>query len=112
MVSLSSGLMPWGPTGPAGLSSLPGLALPGRVSKDRRTLVQAAVEVETDFLTLLLANLRKSLVQSLASSKAESGSGYQSLAEHHLAKAMALGGGLGLSRWIFLDLGDRISGAY
>ncbi len=103
-----SGLLPWGPSGPGGLSPLHDLSLKGQIPGDRRTLAQVAVEAETQFLTQLLENLRKSLVQSLGSPQAEKNSGYQSLVDQNLARAMAMGGGLGLARRIFSDLEARI----
>lgn len=97
-----TGLLNWGSTGPGGLSPLQGLSLKGRVP-DRRFLAQAAVEAETQFLGQLLENLRKSLVQSLGS-RPLGLQGYQSLADQHLARALTLGGGLGLARKLYADL--------
>jgi Rod binding domain-containing protein len=92
------GSLPWAPSGPGGLT--------GQTPGGCRTLAQAAVEAETQFLTYLLENLRKSMVHSLSPPPAGM-QGYQSLADQHLARAMALGGGLGLARRLFLDLGAR-----
>lgn len=96
-----------GPTGPAGLSSLKGLQVHGRATRNRRTLAEVAVETEALFLTHLLEQLRKSMVKSFATKSSEI-QGYQSLADQHLAKTLALGGGLGLARHLFNDLGDRL----
>jgi Rod binding domain-containing protein len=80
----------------------------GQVPGDRRTLAQVAVEAETQFLTQLLEKLRTSMVRSLTSPQSEKMQGYQSLVDQNLARAMALGGGLGLARRIFSDLEARI----
>jgi Rod binding domain-containing protein len=103
----ATGLLPWGPSGPGGLSPLHGLSLKGQVPNDRRTLAQVAIEAETQFLTHLLENLRKSMVKSLGSRQADL-QGYQSLADQHLARALTLGGGIGLAHRIYSDLGSRI----
>ena len=101
-------MLPWGSSGPAGLGPLNGLNLKNRGRVDRRVLAQAAVEAETHFLTQLLENLRKSMVRSLTSPQSQQMQGYQSLADQHLARALVLGGGLGLARRIFSDLAAQI----
>lgn len=103
----STALLNWGPTGPGGLSPLHGLSPKGRLPNDRRTLAQAAVEAETQFLSHLLEKLRKSMVKSLGSRQTDL-HGYQSLADQHLARALTLGGGLGLARQLYSDLAARI----
>ena len=105
----STGLFNWGPTGPGGLSPLHDLSLKGPIPRDRQTLAQVAVEAETQFLTHLLETLRKSMVKSLGSRQTDL-HGYQSLADQHLARALTLGGGIGLARQIYSDLADRIPG--
>ncbi len=107
MASSSTGQFNWGVTGPGGLGPLHGLSQKGQVPNDRRSLAQVAVEVETTFLGHLLENLRKSMVKSLESRQTEL-QGYQSLADQHLARALTLGGGLGLARQIYSDLAARI----
>lgn len=102
----ASNIPTWGPTGPGGLSPLHDLNLKSQ-GRDRRALMQAAVEVEAQFLSQLLEGLRRSLVASLASPRSEKTQGYQSLADQHLARAMVWGGGLGLARRLCLDLDRR-----
>lgn len=108
MAISSTGLPNWGVTGPGGLGPFHGLSQKGQVPNDRRTLAQVAVEAETQFLGHLLENLRKSMVKSLGSRQPDL-QGYQSLADQHLARALTLGGGLGLARQIYSDLAARIS---
>lgn len=96
----------WGPTGPGGLSPLHNLNLKGQ-GRDRRALAQASVEVEAQFLSQLLEGLRRSLVRSVTTLRCEQTQGYQSLADQHLARAMAWGGGLGLARRLCHDLKSR-----
>jgi flagellar protein FlgJ len=103
----SLGLPFWGPSGPGGLTPLNGLSQKGQAPNDRRTLAQVAIEAETQFLTHLLESLRKSMVHSLGIRQSDL-QGYQSLADQHLARALALGGGIGLAQQIYSDLGTRI----
>lgn len=103
-----SALLPWGPSGPGGLAPLNGFKLKNRKAVNRGTLAQVAVEAETQFLTQLLENLRKSMVQGLTTPQSQQMPGYQSLADLNLARAMVLGGGLGLARRIFSDLAAQI----
>ncbi|MBW1992472.1 MAG: hypothetical protein JRI59_10260 [Deltaproteobacteria bacterium] len=98
-----SGLLPWGPAGPQGLSPLFDLSLKHRPPAGLQTLARVAVEVEAQFLTHLLQQMRKSLVESLKSSPA-GGADYQLLVDQNLARSLALGGGLGLARRIVADL--------
>ncbi len=106
---MGSPVLHWGPTGPGGLNPLHNLDLKNQGS-NRRALTQAALEVEALFLSQLLESLRRSLVQSLSSPRSQPMQGYQSLADQHLARAMVWGGGLGLARRIYFDLGERTFG--
>jgi Rod binding domain-containing protein len=106
-MAINSTGLPWGPSGPVGLSPLYGLSQKGKVPHDRRTLAQVAVEAETQFLTHLLENLRKAMVKSLGSHPVDL-QGYQSLIDQHVARALTLGGGLGLARQIYSDLVTRM----
>jgi Rod binding domain-containing protein len=85
------------------------LSQKGQVPNDRQTLARVAVEAETQFLCHLLETMRKSMVKSLGSRQADL-KGYQSLADQHLARALTLGGGLGLARQLYSDLAAKIPG--
>lgn len=90
------------------LDPLNGMNLKNQGQADRQTLARAAVEAETVFLTQLLEIMRRSMVQGLASPQSRQMQGYQALADQHLARVLALGGGLGLARRIFADLAVQI----
>ncbi|MDI6852587.1 MAG: hypothetical protein QME75_03140 [Deltaproteobacteria bacterium] len=108
MVSVS-GLPSWGPSGVGMLDPLNGMNPKNQGQTDRQTLARVAVEAETVFLTQLLETMRRSMVQGLASPQSRQMQGYQALADQHLARVLALGGGLGLARRIFADLAVNIS---
>ena len=74
----------------------------GKGTDDHRRL-QAAMEVEAIFLGQLLETMRRSMVDSVGSSQ-KSLKGYLGIADQHLARALAAGGGLGLASKILQDL--------
>jgi Rod binding domain-containing protein len=74
----------------------------GKGPNDHRRL-QAAMEVEAIFLGQLLETMRRSMVDSVGSSQ-KSLKGYLGIADQHLARALAAGGGLGLAAKILQDL--------
>jgi Rod binding domain-containing protein len=86
------------------LDPLNGLNPKNQGPADRQALARVAVEAETIFMTQLLESLRRSMVQGLASPQSSQMRGYQALADQHLARALVMGGGLGLARRIFADL--------
>ena len=70
---------------------------------DRRRLQKTAVEMESVFLEQLLGQMRKSMVDPI-SKKSDQLRGYLSMADQHLAKSLAAGGGIGLASRIMKDL--------
>jgi Rod binding domain-containing protein len=78
-----------------------GLAAGG--ATDDRSLLQAAMEVEAIFLGQLLDHGRRALVDPV-SQNSQQMKGYLSMADRHLARSLAAGGGLGLAAKIIQDL--------
>ena len=70
---------------------------------DQRRLQKTAVEMESVFLEQLLGQMRKSMVDPI-NKKSEQLRGYLSMADQHLAKSLAAGGGIGLASRIIKDL--------
>lgn len=87
--------------GSAGVQQQPGLTAGGAPGGERGR--QAAVEVEAIFLEKLLEQSRRTMVDPVSSSSRKN-QGYLSIADQHLARSLAAGGGLGLAEKILRDL--------
>jgi hypothetical protein len=70
---------------------------------DQARLKKTAIETEAMFLEKLLGQMRSSMVDPI-SSDSKKLRGYTSMADQHLARALAAGGGIGLARRIIKDL--------
>jgi hypothetical protein len=68
-----------------------------------RGLVQAAVEIESIFIEQLLGQMRGAMVDPVRTNPKRL-RGYLSMADQHLARSLAAGGGLGLAQRIVEDL--------
>ncbi len=73
------------------------------MNPDQRRLLQAAREVEAIFLENLWRQSRRAMVEPVGSS-GKKHHDYISIAEHHLARSLAAGGGLGLADKILAGL--------
>ena len=87
--------------GSAGVQKQLGLTAGGAPGGERGR--QAAVEVEAIFLEKLLEQSRRTMVEPVNASSRKN-QGYLSIAEQHLARSLAAGGGLGLAEKILRDL--------
>lgn len=76
------------------------------VREESRTLADACQEVESLFLTQLLGQLRRTLLAGVKKRAPELET-YQNLADQEVARALAAGGGLGLARRLYADLGGE-----
>jgi Rod binding domain-containing protein len=85
---------------PLSLLKQPGLT-EGGATDDRR--LQAALEVEAIFLGQILEQMRRAMVDPLTPTSKKP-RGYLSLADQHLARSLAAGGGLGLAAKILQEL--------
>jgi len=94
-----------GPGGPAGVSPL--LAGQGKVNLQQ--LPQLAEEAESLFLTQLIQQMRQAMVTSVRGRRQEMKE-YQVIVDQEVARALAVGGGLGLARKIYEDLAPRLAG--
>jgi hypothetical protein len=87
--------------GPLNPQNQLGLTEPGSAGGGRGR--QAAVEVEAIFLEQLLQQSRRAMVDPVSSSSKKNHS-YLNIADQHLARSLAAGGGLGLADKILRDL--------
>jgi hypothetical protein len=75
----------------------------GGTTADQARLKKTAVETEAMFLEKLLGQMRTSMVDPV-STDSKKLRGYTSMADQHLARSLAAGGGIGLARRIIKDL--------
>lgn len=78
-------------------------AATGKTAADQRRLKQSAIEAEAMFLEQLLGQMRTSMVDPIRGTP-DKLKGYTSMADQHLARALAAGGGIGLARRMIKDL--------
>jgi hypothetical protein len=76
-----------------------------RTQAEGRKLQKTAVEMESVLLEQLLGQMRRSMVDPVHKNS-EKLKGYQAMADQHLARALAAGGGIGLASRLVKDLAN------